>query len=146
MTALDLKTGISRPSQPSDMNTKLSAVCAAPPGTVAPLWLAFLDRVTDGNIELIGFLQRFLGYCMTGDVSEQVLVFLYGIGGNGKGVFINTVVWLMGDYALVAPMDMFFASKSERHPTEIARLKGVRLVVSQETRRAAYGTRPRSRT
>jgi P4 family phage/plasmid primase-like protien len=135
MTVADLTTGSYRASDPLDYNTKITAVCAATPGVEAPLWLAFLDRVTQGNAELIGFLQRFLGYCLTGFVREHVLVFLYGTGGNGKGTFIDTVTGIMGDYAIVAPTDMFLVSRQDRHPTEIARLKGVRLVVAQETQK-----------
>jgi len=85
--------------------------------------------VTANNDELIGFLQRFLGYCMTGKTSEHVLLFLYGTGANGKGVFVNTIVNIFGDYAVAAPIDLFMASKHERHPTEIAKLRGARLVV-----------------
>jgi putative DNA primase/helicase len=62
-----------------------------------------------------------------------VLLFLYGTGANGKGVFLKTIVGIFGDYAIVAPMDLFMASKHERHPTEIAKLRGARLVVAQET-------------
>jgi len=51
-----------------------------------------------------------------------VLVFLYGTGANGKGVFINTVSKILGDYAVVAPMELLIATDSERHPTEIAKL------------------------
>jgi putative DNA primase/helicase len=66
MTIADLTTGSYRASDPLDCNTKITAVCAATPGVEAPPWLAFLDRVTQGNAELIGFLQRFLGYCLRG--------------------------------------------------------------------------------
>jgi putative DNA primase/helicase len=97
------------------------------------MWMAFLDRVTGGNDALIGFLQRFLGYCCTGHVHEHVIVFLYGTGANGKSVFVNTVAGIFGDYAVVPPIEMFLVSKYDRHPTEIARLQGARLVVAQET-------------
>jgi putative DNA primase/helicase len=130
---LDLETGAMRPSHPLDYCTKIAAVCAAAPGTPHPLWDAFLTRVTAGETELTGFLQRFLGYCMTGHVHEHVLVFLYGKGANGKSVFVNTVSRIFGDYAAVAPMEMLLASKFDRHPTEIARLRGVRLVTASET-------------
>ena len=133
MTTIDLNTGIERPSDPRDYITKIAAVAAADPGTPHPLWDAFLARVTDNNPELIGFLQRFLGYCMTGETSEHVLLFLYGTGANGKSVFVNTVSGIFGDYAIIAPMELFMASKHERHPTEIAKLRGARLVVAQET-------------
>src|SRR5260370_10521900 len=107
MATIDLSTGIERPSHPRDFITNISAVAAADPGTPHPLWDAFLARVTDSNCELIGFLQRFLGYCMTGETSEHVLLFLYGTGANGKGVFVNTIFKIFGDYAVVAPMELF---------------------------------------
>jgi P4 family phage/plasmid primase-like protien len=62
-----------------------------------------------------------------------VIVFLYGTGRNGKSTFIKTVKNIFNDYAIVAPMEMFLTAKYDRHPTEIARLKGVRLVVAHET-------------
>jgi putative DNA primase/helicase len=97
--------------------------------------MAFLNRVTANNDALIGFLQRFLGYCLTGYTHEHILVFLYGTGGNGKGVFVSTVTGILNDYAVVAPIEMFLIRKYEAHPTEIARLKGARLVVAQETQK-----------
>lgn len=138
MTTIHLDTGIERPSDPKDYITKITAVAAAKRGTPHPLWDAFVMRVTDNSAELIGFLQRFLGYCLTGETSEHVLLFLYGTGANGKGVFVNTVSGILGDYAVVAPMDLFMASKHERHPTEIAKLRGARLVVAQETEKGRH--------
>jgi putative DNA primase/helicase len=64
-----------------------------------------------------------------------VLVFLFGTGANGKSVFVSTVMGILGDYAIVAPMETFVASKYDRHPTEIAKLMGARLVVAQETQK-----------
>src|SRR5262249_3662658 len=116
---VDLITGIERLPRREDYCTKISAVAPAPPGTACPLWTAFLDRVTDGDQALAGFLQRFLGYCMTGHVHEHVLVFLYGTGANGKSVFVSTVSSIFGDYSIASPMEMFLASKYDRHPTEI---------------------------
>jgi putative DNA primase/helicase len=123
---IDLDTGIDRPPNRLDYCTKVAAVSPAAAGTPCPIWMNFLDTVTRGDAELIGFLKRFLGYCMTGYVTEHSLVFLFGTGANGKGVFTSTVAGIFGDYAIVAPMEMFLASNVERHPTEIARLKGAR--------------------
>jgi putative DNA primase/helicase len=133
MTTIELKTCVERPSDPKDYITKIAGTSIAAPGTPHPLWDAFLKRVTNDDATLIGFLQRFLGYCMTGATWEHVLVFLYGTGANGKSTFIKTVTGMFGDYAIVAPMELFLASKYERHPTEIAKLRGARLVVAQET-------------
>jgi len=99
------------------------------------MWTAFLNRVTAGNVELQGFLKRYIGYCCTGLTSEHVFVFAYGTGANGKGTFLNTIVDIFGDYATVADMGTFIAGKTERHPTDLAKLNGARLVVAQETQK-----------
>jgi putative DNA primase/helicase len=129
---INLRTGAVRPPDPLDYNTKVTAVCAAPPGTPAPLWAAFLERVTDGDTELQKYLQRVAGYCLTGSVAEHALFFLYGTGANGKSVFVNTLVEIMGDYALTIGTEMLMVSHTDRHPTEVARLRGVRLAVGSE--------------
>src|SRR5436190_16555735 len=110
---VNLLTGISKPHDPLDYITKITAVRPAEPGTPHPQWTAFLNRVTASNDDLIGFLQRYMGYCMTGHTTEQVLVFLYGTGANGKGVFINTVAKIFGTYAVVAPMELLIASNND---------------------------------
>ena len=127
---VDLRTGQTYAPQREDYCTK-AAPCE--PGGECPQWWEFLERVTDGNCELESYLQRVVGYCLTGLTSEHVLFFLYGTGANGKTVFINTVAGMMGDYAITAPMQMFLASPVERHPTELAMLRGARLVVASET-------------
>ena len=132
---IDLRTGRAHPPDRLDYITKIAAASIAERGTPHPLWSGFLDRVTNADENLSGFLQRYAGYCLTGDTREQKLVFLFGRGANGKGVFVNTLVHILGDYAITAPMEMFLASKHDRHPTEIARLKGARLVVAQETQK-----------
>ncbi len=132
---IELKTGIRREPRPEDYCTKITACAAAPPGTPCPMWMKFLKRVTDNNDEIVGFLQRWLGYCLTGHVYEHALVFLYGTGANGKSVFTKTITDIFNTYAVIAPMEMFIASNFDRHPTEIARLQGVRLVVAHETQK-----------
>jgi putative DNA primase/helicase len=97
------------------------------------LWDAFLVDATLGDQELIDYLQRMAGYCLTGDVSEHALFFIYGAGGNGKGVFLNTLTAVFGDYITVSSMETFAASRGERHPTDLAMLAGARLVTAQET-------------
>jgi putative DNA primase/helicase len=105
----------------------------APKLVDTPKWSAFLTEVTNGDVELEAYLQRLVGYCLTGSTREHVLAFLYGSGGNGKGVFLNTVVRALGSYATVAAMDTFTASRSDKHPTDLAALAGSRLVTAQET-------------
>jgi putative DNA primase/helicase len=130
---IDLKTGDIYAPRREDYITKLAAV--GPAETPCPMWLAFLDRVTNGNAELIGFLQRYVGYCLTGDVSEHVFAFLHGGGANGKSTFINTVAGILGAHATVVPMELFMGGETERHPTERAKLLGARLAIGHETQR-----------
>jgi putative DNA primase/helicase len=133
MGTIELTTGISHAPDRRDYITQKAGCKAAPPGTPHPRWSAFLDRITDHDTELAGFLQRYIGYCMTGEIGERVFVFAYGGGANGNGTFINTISKIFGDYATVADMNTFIDSKNDRHPTELAKLRGSRLVVAQET-------------
>jgi putative DNA primase/helicase len=135
MPTYDLRTGIGRKPDPLDYITKVTACRGAPPGTPHPLWSKFLYRITDGNTELQDFLQRYMGYCCTGWTTEHVFVFAYGTGANGKSTFINTIAGIFGDYATIADMSTFIASNTEHHPTDLAKLRGARLVVAQETQR-----------
>ena len=128
--SVNLKTGERYPPRREDCCTKAAAVA---PGGDCNLWLEFLERVTAGDGELIKYLQRISGYMLTGHVSEHALFFLYGTGGNGKGTFVDTLTGIWGDYAFVAPADVFIESNNERHPTELAALLGARLVASSET-------------
>ena len=127
---VDLKTGKMRAHRPSDHITKITAVA---PGGECPIWLAFLAKVTDGDPELQAYLKRLAGYALTGSIREHAMFFAFGTGGNGKGVFINTLTGILAAYAVVASMETFTASQSDRHPTDLAMLRGARLVTAQET-------------
>jgi putative DNA primase/helicase len=127
---MDLRTAKLRPASPDDYITKITTVA---PGGDCPLWREFLARVTAENEELQKFLQRMCGYALTGNTSEEALFFLYGIGANGKSVFIRTVAGILGEHHKAAPMDMFTVSNSDRHPTDLAMLRGARLVTATET-------------
>lgn len=130
--AVELQTGSLALALPDQLSTKLTLV--GPDFDATPeRWLQFLREATDGNEELIGYLRRLVGYALTGLTIEQVLVFIWGPGGNGKSVFLNTVRNIMGDYAKVAAMDAFTASKWDKHTTDLADLVGARLVTASET-------------
>jgi putative DNA primase/helicase len=131
---INLRTGQCYPHRPEDYCTKIAAADPENAGE-CPLWHAFLHRVTDEDLLLQHYLQRVAGYCMTGSTREHVMFFLYGTGANGKGIFLNTLRAIWNDYAAVAPIEMFCETRNERHPTELAFLRGVRLVVAQETER-----------
>ena len=97
------------------------------------MFLRFLAEVTASDRELQSFLQRLFGYSLTGSVREHALAFFYGLGANGKSVLLSTVSGVLGDYHTTAPIETFTASGSDRHPTEIAGLRGARLVTAIET-------------
>jgi putative DNA primase/helicase len=129
---VDLRTGACREPDPGDGITKIAAVAPAV-GAQCPLWLDFLADTTGHDAELVAFLQRVCGYALTGSTREHALFFVYGPGGNGKSVFLNTVARIMGDYVATSAMDTFAASRGDRHPTDLAMLKGARLVSVSET-------------
>lgn len=101
-------------------------------GATCPLWRSFLNRVMGGNKKLVGFLQRAVGYSLTGSTSEQVLFFLHGGGANGKSTFCHILLDLLGPYGIVGAPNMLLAKRGESHPTEQTDLFGARAVVLQE--------------
>lgn len=127
---VDLKTGAMHPHDPANHLTKITG--ASPQGD-CPTWLTFLNRVTNHDLALQGFIQRMAGYALSGDTSAHALFFGYGTGANGKSVLIDTLAGIMGDYHKTAPIETFTASSSERHPTDLAGLRGARLVTAVET-------------
>ncbi len=127
---VDLRTGELHRHQSGQYLTKITG---ASPGIDCPLWRCFLDRVTDSNYELQAFLQRAIGYCLTGSTREHALFFLYGTGANGKSVFLSTISVLLGDYAKTASTSSFTANTTEQHPTDLAGLRGARFVTAIET-------------
>ena len=120
-----------RQPDPADGITRQTAV--SPSFDAAPVWENFLREATNGDVEMIRFLKQWCGYSLTGDTREHALLFVYGPGGNGKSVFLNTVAGILGDYATTAGMDTFAATRSDRHPTDLAALRGARFVSASET-------------
>jgi putative DNA primase/helicase len=129
---VDLRTGEIHPARPSDFISKLTTVAPADTPECPP-WLEFLGDATRHDHEMIRFLRQWCGYCLTGDIREHALLFIFGPGGNGKSVFLNVITGIMGEYCCVAAMDTFTAAVGNRHPTDLARLKGARLVTASET-------------
>ena len=130
---VDLRTGALRVSTSENMITKATAV--APEHTDdCPLWYKFLDETTQGDAAFQRYLRAVAGYAATGMTTEHALFFVYGPGGNGKSVFIATISRILADYSQTALMETFIASGSaQRHPTELASLRGARLVTASET-------------
>jgi putative DNA primase/helicase len=134
---IDLKTGRLNNHNRSDLITRMSPV-EFDPGAECPLWEATVRRIFADDEDLIGFVQRLFGMCLTGDVSSQVLPIFYGEGGNGKSTILNALIDIMGpDYAIAAPPGLLFAKHSEGHPTDKASLFGMRLVVDLESAEGA---------
>jgi putative DNA primase/helicase len=135
---LELRTGRLREHRRTDYMTKLCPTRYVP-GATCPTWERFLGAVfptdeDEPDAELISYVQRFLGRCLTGDVSEQTLEIWWGGGANGKSTLINAVFGAVGkDYAMKAAPELLMASHGDRHPTERADLFGMRLVVASET-------------
>jgi len=134
---IDLRTGELRASRRSDLITKRAPV-VYDPDAICPLWQASLQR-TQGhqqNIDradrLITYLKRLVGWSLTADVTEQILLFLYGKGQNGKSVFLNTIRAMLGDYAMQAPPSFLLSKDREQHPTELSDLFGKRFVCTIE--------------
>ena len=149
---VDLRTGELRPSRQEDLITRTTAVTPAPKGTPHPVWDAFLSQATGGAVlgdteearktraespDLIAFLWRLVGYCLTGDVTEEILAFLYGEGGTGKGTFIGTIAAIMGDYAVPVPIEVFTAGSKLNLEYYRAQMSSARLVTASETEAGA---------
>jgi putative DNA primase/helicase len=127
---VDLRNGQMLEHRRADYMTKMTAV--APRGD-CPRFKKFLLQIFDGDSAMVAYAQRVLGYALTGVTTEQALFFFWGSGRNGKGVLTNTLRGIWGDYHQTAAMDTFTVSKQERHPTDLAMLRGARLVTSTET-------------
>jgi putative DNA primase/helicase len=133
---VDLRTGELRPYRREDLLTRL---CPTKFDPDAPSydWDRFLEGVFVAQ-ELIDFCQRLSGYCLTGDVSEQILAILWGSGSNGKSVFVGSIQGAVGpDYCTAAPPGLLMEKKGDSHPTELAGLFGRRIVIASETSQGA---------
>ncbi|HET9893275.1 MAG TPA: phage/plasmid primase, P4 family [Mycobacterium sp.] len=127
---LDLETGKLHSHRQSDRITK---ICGAPydPDARAPLWEKFLAEVQP-DPDMREWLQMWFGYCLTGSISEQVMMFALGDGSNGKNLMLDTLKAIMGDYATTCAPDLLVLKNNDEHPTGFADLQGHRMVLSSE--------------
>lgn len=128
---LDLVTGRLLRFNSANLCTKQVPV-AFDPDAECPTWLAFLNRVMAEDAVLITFLQRVIGYCLTGLTREQVLFLLYGVGANGKTTFIETIRSVLGDYAQQADFSSFLLKHNDSTRNDLARLPEARFVTAAE--------------
>lgn len=133
---IDLRSGAIREHRREDLLTRFVDIDFNAGATCA-LWGAFLYRVTGGEADLIGYLQRFVGYLLTGSTREQVLHFFYGLGANGKSVFSEIVEALLADYAIVVSPELVMVRRHSGIPNDVARLRGVRVALMNETSQGA---------
>ena len=129
---LDLRTGGLQEHQREDLITKLAPV-SYDQEAKAPLFEKFLDDIFAGNQDVIRFVQRAIGYALTGDTSEQCLFITWGGGENGKSTLIETILALVGDYGMFTPPETLLAKRHDGIPNDLARLKGARFVAAVET-------------
>jgi putative DNA primase/helicase len=129
---IDLERGTLRPHDPNDLLT-LCAPVVFDPAAQCPLWIKFLAEVFDGDGDLIDYLQRAIGYSLTGLIREAVLFFLYGMGRNGKTVLVHVIQKLLGDYATSLRSEMLMLQRGQEHPTELSDLYGRRFAAACET-------------
>ena len=133
---LDLRTGTLRPHSREDLLSNLTDIPYEPDAD-CELWDAFLWRVIDRNDELYAYIRRFVGYLLVGDTSDQSLHFLYGLGANGKSVFCEVLMHLMGQYAASVSPDLIMLKRHGGIPNDIARLRGIRVALMNETSQGA---------
>ncbi len=129
---LDLRAGNLRPHQRADCITKMSPVFYDPEAK-APRWLAFLNLIMGDDAEQVEFLQRAVGYSLTGDTSERCLFVLWGSGRNGKSTFLETIRELLDGYAMRTPTQTLVRKRPGGIPNDVARLRGARFVSASES-------------
>lgn len=128
---INLLTGDFRKHSPSDFLTKISDVDYVP-DAVCPRWLKFMDEIMEGDTDRIRFLQKAIGYAMSGDTRLECMFILYGATSrNGKGTTMETILRIMGEYGRTAKPDMLSAKgiiNSSGPSEDVARLNGARMV------------------
>ena len=128
---IDLKTGELMDHDPS-RNTTKQAEAEYLYNAKCPIFENFISSIFDGNQNIVKFMQRFLGYCLTGDTREQQFIIAFGDGRNGKGTLLNLMLDLLGDYAQTTPTETLYRKKNEGISNDIARLMGARFVLASE--------------
>jgi len=130
---IDLKTGTVKRHDPADLITKMVPIDYDPEAE-CPKWMRFLNDITDGDEDLVNYLQLIFGVCLTGDMLDQVFFYLYGLGQNGKSTFTDKLLEITGDYGMRVDSEMFMmADKGKGGATEaIANIRSKRVIISSE--------------
>lgn len=134
---VDLRTGKIRPGVPGDFIRLVTTVAYSGLTAPAPVWEQFLYDVFDGDIELIDFMQRLFGFCMTATAKEHKAPILWGKGRNGKTSLVEAVRFVFGDYSGIVESEMLLQQRFGRHSgapsPDIMALRGRRFVLCSET-------------
>jgi putative DNA primase/helicase len=131
---INLKTGKLLDSDPSHLLTRATTVPYTPDAPPAHRFYRFLHEVFGGDRELIDWLRRFVGYCLTGATREHMLAVFYGTGCNGKSTLLTVLRAILGDLATTSPFETFVQSRNGDRPrNDLARLHGARLVTASES-------------
>lgn len=128
---INLRTGGLHAPRREDFITK-QAGTAFDPAANCPLWLSFLDRIFEGDAEMLDYVQRIAGYALTGDTREQCLFVLHGSGANGKSVFLSVLHALLGDYAVTMFTQTIMTKAQTGANNDVAALRGARLAEGSE--------------
>jgi len=128
---IDVLSGEFREHRQEDLITKCANV-DYDPAADCPQWKQFIREIMNYKTDIITFLQTAAGWAMTGDNSEQVMFILFGSGANGKTTFLNTLMYILGDYALATPTETFMKKSGDQNTNDIARLRGTRFVTTTE--------------
>ncbi len=137
---IDLHTGELKPHNPDNLITQLAQVNYIPNETPPEggwLWERCLSQWHPNEPETLDYLQRLAGICLTGDISARCFPIFWGEGHNGKNIFIEALMGLMGDYAMLAARSLLEACVREEHACEIAELVGKRLVFASEPKKGS---------
>jgi putative DNA primase/helicase len=129
---LDLKNGKLLPHRRDNLITKVIPIDYNP-DAFCNNFMEFLNLILDGKQDLIEYLCRVAGYTLTGDIGEQCLFLLHGIGQNGKSTFLNVLQSILGDYSIQTDFSTFNVKHTESIRNDIARMRTSRLVVAIET-------------
>ena len=128
---VDILSGEFREHRQEDMITKIANV-EYDPAADCPMWRKFVREIMDNKPDLIQFVQTAAGWSLSGDISEQTMFILYGTGANGKSTFLNTIMYLLGDYATATPTETFMKKSGDQYTNDVARLRGTRFVTTTE--------------
>jgi len=130
-----------RDHRQEDMITKIANV-NYDPNADCPMWKNFIREILDYKADIIKFVQTAAGWSLSGDVSEQTMFILYGTGANGKTTFLNTIMRLLGDYAIATPTETFMKKNGDSYTNDVARLRGTRFVTTTEVEQGRRMSEP----